>query len=504
MNQTELTELRARAARIEDLAGASRLLSWDQETVMPAGGTESRAHQLGTLAALTHELYTDPVLGDLLRELSVNPGDEDPAGDNALIVRAMLRQHEQRTRVPAELVVRRTELSAHAKEAWKAARRADDFGQFAPYLKDQFDLSRELAGCLGYESNPYDALLDQFEPGTSFNWIDTRFRGVKPALQDLIRKIADAQAADSSHADAAKSVYGTVSAEKQLSFSRSMAEAVGYDFQRGRLDISAHPFTSGPSYLDVRITTRVEETYFPGCVFAVIHEAGHGVHSQNLKPSLYRYPFRYGLALAESQSRFYENIIGRSRAFWDHHYEDLKAAIPEFADLSIDTWYRAINAVSPSLIRVEADEVTYGMHIMLRFELENAAINGDLEVEDLPAAWNSAMNEYLGVTPDSDAAGVLQDIHWSMGAIGYFPDYLLGSMLSSQLWEAVQRAIPAAQDHVRNGKLGDINGWMAATVQGEGGKFTFAEMAERATGTEFSSESYVRYLTTKYGEIYGL
>ncbi len=474
---------------------------------MPSGGTESRAHQRGTLAALIHEYYTDPALGDLLRELrdELTPGGTPAAAgattDNALIVRVMLRQHEQRTKIPSELVVKRTELSTRAREAWKTARRANDFSRFAPFLSEQFSLSAELAGYLGYEKNPYDALLDQFEPGMSFEWIDARFHAVKPKLQDLIQRIADAQTADSSHADAAKAVYRRVPAERQLAFSRSMAEAVGYDFTHGRLDSSAHPFTSGASYLDVRITTRVQENYFPSCLFAVIHEAGHGKH---LSPELYRFPFRYGLALAESQSRFYENIIGRSRAYWDRYYGDLQKAVPEFADVSPDTWYRAINAVHPSLIRVEADEVTYGMHIMLRFEIENAVINGELPMEDLPGAWNDAMQKYLGIMPDSDANGVLQDIHWSQGAIGYFPDYLLGSMLSSQLWDAVERAIPNAGRQVRRGDLREINGWMADTVQGEGGKFTFAEMAERATGTEFSSHPYLNYLTEKYHDIYDL
>ncbi len=509
MNQTaKFGRLRARAARIADLTGAASLLSWDQETLMPSGGTESRAHQLGTLAALVHEHYTDPALGDLLRELGdeLGTGDAPGAGPTAgaLIVRAMLRQHEQRTKIPPELVVRRTELSTRAREAWKAARKADDFNQFAPFLAEQFQLARELAEHLGYDNNPYDALLDQFEPGTSFEWIDTRFRAVTPELQDLIRRIAEAQVADGSHADAAQAAYRSVRAERQLAFSRSMAEAVGYDFAHGRLDSSAHPFTSGASYLDVRITTRVQENYFPSCLFAVIHEAGHGMHGQHLNPELYRFPFRYGLALAESQSRFYENVIGRSRAYWAYHYDDLRKAVPEFADVSSETWYRTINAVHPSLIRVEADEVTYGMHIMLRFDIENAAINNLLKVEDLPGAWNDAMGNYLGVRPDSDANGVLQDIHWSQGGIGYFPDYLLGSMLSSQLWDAVKRAIPDAGEQIRQGDLREINRWMADTVQREGGKLTFAEMAEHATGTAFSSESYLRYLAEKYGEIYHL
>jgi carboxypeptidase Taq len=496
--------LESRAARIADLTGAAALLSWDQETLMPTGGAESRAHQQGTLAALIHQHYTDPDLGELLRTLrdELGPGDP-PQSDRAGIVRAMLRQHEQRTRIPAAFVVKRTELSTRAREAWKSARADNAFATFEPYLAEQVQLAREMAGYLGYEKNPYDALLDQFEPGTSHAWIDERFQAVKPRLGELISRIAAAREGNTPVAEAEAAARTPVPAAAQLAFSRTMAERVGYDFSHGRLDLSAHPFTSGSSFRDVRITTRVDEEYFPSCLFAVIHEAGHGMHGQNLKTELYRWPFRYGLALAESQSRFYENMIGRSRPFWERWYGDLQASVPQFKDVPPETWYIAINAVHASLIRVEADEVTYGMHIMLRFELENALVNGELPVSDLPGAWNDAMGRYLGVTPPTDSDGVLQDIHWSQGYIGYFPDYLLGSMLSAALWEAVSRAVPEAEELVRAGDLARINSWMAETVQGEGGLYTFAEMAERATGAAFSSEPYMTYLETKYGEIYG-
>lgn len=500
MDSPHVDRLKRPASRIADLMGTVSLLSWDQETIMPNGGTESRAHQLGTLAALIHEHYSDPSLGDLLRDIVAK---QDERSEPGLIARAMLRQHEQRIKVPAELVVKRTELSTRAREAWKAARAADDFAAFAPFLSQQLELARELAGHLGYESNPYDALLDQFEPGTSYDWINDRFAAVKPDLKRLISAIAGSSVGSAT--EAARAVRTLrVPAQQQLDFSTRMAEFVGYSFNNGRLDLSAHPFTSGSSYMDVRITTRVDEEYFPSCLFAVIHEAGHGIHGQKLSPSLYRYPFRYGLAIAESQSRFYENILGRSRVFWEYHFPALQESIPAFREVDLDTWYRAINFVEPSLIRVEADEVTYGMHIMLRFEIENELINGRLEVGDLPAAWNDRMTDYLGVTPDDDADGVLQDIHWSQGGIGYFPDYLLGSMLSSQLWDALEDSVPDAHDQLRAGKLDAVNSWMADRVQKEGGKYTFAEIAEYATGREFSHESYIKYLRSKYEEIYKL
>lgn len=493
--------LRARVAPIEDLKGAARLLSWDQETMMPAGGTEPRAHQMGTLARIVHGRSTDPALGELLAqcEEEVQPDTQD-----ARIVRALRRQYDQLARVPAELVVKRTELSARAREAWKVGRKNNDFASFAPYLADQFSLAREYAEHLGYRDNPYDALLDAYEPGTSFAWINERFSALKPQLAELIRGIAEAVRSDPSHAQAAEAIHRTVPPETQIAFSRRMAEAVGFDFSHGRLDLSAHPFTSGSSYLDVRLTTRVDESYFPGCLFASIHEAGHGIHSQRLAPELYRLPFRYGLAVAESQSRFYENMVGRSRAFWKHHYEALQDAVPQYAEVDLQTWYRAINAVKPSLIRVEADEVTYGMHIILRFELENAVINGELAPGDLPGEWNARMESYLGVRPPTDSDGVLQDIHWSQGGIGYFPDYLLGSMLSAQLWDGLVADIPQALSQIESGEMTAINAWLDDRVQRHGGCYTFEETARVATGREFSSESYLAHLSSKYGELYGL
>jgi len=505
MNTAEkYKELTSKAAVIADLAGAQGLLSWDMETMMPRGGTEARAHQLGALASLIHRYYTDPALGDLLGELSEALADQPFESTEASVVRAMLRQYRQRTRIPADLVVRRTELSARARDAWKAARRDDDFATFVPFLEQQFALSRELADALGYEQNPYDALLDTFEPDTTHAWIHERFEAVKPALKGLIARITDARTADPSHDEIASMVHRHVPAETQLAYSRQVAAAVGYNFDHGRLDLSAHPFTSGSSYLDVRITTRVNEEYFPSCLFAVIHESGHGIHGQRLGSELYRLPFRYGLGIAESQSRFYENMLGRSRAFWEHRYPDLQRHVPQFGEVTLDQWYRAINAVSPSLIRVEADEVTYGMHIMLRFELENAVINGELEPAELALEWRNRMQDYLGITPPNDSDGVLQDIHWSMGSIGYFPTYLLGSMLSAQLWEAVVRAIPTAEEEIRAGSLDNVSGWMAENVQRHGGKFTFAQIADIATGTPFSSEPYMSYLERKYSGIYGV
>ncbi|MFP4377687.1 MAG: carboxypeptidase M32 [Spirochaetales bacterium] len=494
-------ELVAYLAPIADVSGALSLLSWDQETMMPQGGSEPRAHQMGTLSRILHERYTDTRLKDLIDEAK---SDVSAETREAYIIRAVERQYVNRTKLPADLVVRRTELSARARESWKAARNADNFELFRPDLEEQVAVAREVAECLGYKDHAYDALIDSFEPGLSYDWISARFDAIRPRLSNLIGRIAGKRREDSNQTEAEAVLVRRVSRNHQLEFGRTMAELVGYKFANGRLDLSAHPFTSGSSYLDVRLTTRVLDTFFPSCLFSCIHEAGHGIHGQNIAPDLYRLPFRYGLALAESQSRFYENVIGRSRVFWEYAFEKMRASVTELSDITLDQWYRGINAVSPSLIRVEADEVTYGMHIMLRFELEFALISGDLKVPDLPAAWNEKMQSYLGIAPESDAKGVLQDIHWSQGAIGYFPDYLLGSMLSSQLWQALQADLPDAETQVRAGSLAEVNAWMRESVQRHGGLYTFAEIAQNATAQPFSAEPYLTYLEEKYWRLYGL
>lgn len=525
MNSEELwKELIARAGRLADLAGVQRLLSWDQETMMPAGGVEARSAQLGTLSAVIHERYTDPALGDLLSRLTeaLPPFAADAAGRAAIgagatvddlsmapalrsaVVRAMGREYEKRSKLPGDLVVRIAELGARAKAAWKEARKADDFAVFRPYLEQQFALARESADHLGWEEDPYDALLDSYEPGLTYSWIDERFSALRGSLTDLTRQIQTAARGSSAHERAFAASRRIVPAERQLAFGRHMATELGYDFAHGRLDISAHPFTGGSAATDVRITTRVMEDYFPSCLMSIIHEAGHGIHGQQLAPVLRRIPIRYGLAVAESQSRFYENVLARSRGFWNRYFDELVTDVPELADLDRETWYHSLNIVAPSLIRVEADEVTYGLHIMLRFELEHEVINGRLAPADLPEAWNEGMDRYLGIRPTSDADGVLQDIHWSMGAVGYFPDYLLGSMLSAQLMQAAQEGIPDLDRRLESGDFTAINRFLAEGVQRHGGTMTFAELARFATGREFSAEPYLHYLRQKFSDLYGI
>jgi len=496
---TKFQNLTEKAQLISDIGGAASLMGWDQETMMPPGAATNRAQQLGTLARLAHQYYVDPDLGSLLQELNEAMTDRDYDDPRRSVVRVMLREHTQRRRIPGELVGEIAQHSATARETWKEARSKSDFSIFAADLKKQFDLAGRFAEALGYEANPYDALLDRFESGLTYDMINREFSRVKPRLAELIGKINE-------HGErVTDEVLGRFyPRDAQVAFGTKMAGEMGFDFNRGRLDLSTHPFTSGSSADDVRLTTRVNENYLGDCVMSIIHEAGHGIHFQNLAAEYKSYPFRFGLALAESQSRFYENLIARTREFWAYALSSFKEHFPDAADVAADDLYRAVNQSKPSFIRVDADEVTYGMHIMLRFELENSVVNGQLAVEDLPDEWNKRMESYLGITPPNDAQGVLQDIHWSQGGIGYFPDYLLGSMLSSQLWEALERDLPDAGKRIGRGEFAPLTDWLQEHVQRHGGAFTFPELTERATGTEFSSEPYMRYLESKYGELYEL
>ncbi len=501
MDTAKMEQLRTRLARISDLNFAGWLLGWDQRVMMPPGGAQARGDQMGTLAGLAHEFFIDEEVGALLEDLAAETAALPYESDEASLVRVKQREYERLVRVPTSLVMRITQAGAEGHEAWVQARSENRFSIFEPHLSKMVDLQRELAAALGSETgNPYDALLDQFEPGLTYEYINGVFGALKTPLVALVKAIGErADAVDDS---VLRREYPEAA---QVAFSREIAEALGFDFQRGRLDKSAHPFTSGTSRDDVRLTTRVDERFLPTCVMAVIHEAGHGMHMQNYHPALYRSSMEFpGLAIAESQSRFFENVVGRSRAFWTYWYPRAQAHFPHLADVPLETFYRAINKSQPSLIRVEADEVTYGLHIMLRFELENDVINGRVAVADLPREWNDRMETYLGVRPPTDSDGVLQDIHWSQGGWGYFPDYLLGSILASQLWDALRRERPGVEAGIARGEFAPLLEWQREQVMQHGAKFTFPELVERATGRPLSWEPYMNYLTAKYGEIYGL
>lgn len=490
-----MTELRRHLGQVSDLGAAAALMSWEQETSMPPEAARVRGLQLSTLAGLRHGLFTDARTGELLAAAA--PQDET---DQA-IVRVTQRDYDRATRLPTAFVEQQTRAQNEAHHAWLAARKASDFAAFAPHLERMMDLARREADLRGYEDHPYDALLDSYEPGMRAGAVKTIFADLRDRTLPLLRRIA---AAD----DAAD--YGVLTRsfppEAQKAFAwRVAGEAFGLQGTFARQDESAHPFMTNFSRSDLRITTRVER-YWPACLFGTWHEAGHAMYERGVSGRWERTPVSGGASLGvhESQSRLFENLLGRSLPFWQRYFPQLAQAAPEVtAGQDAQSLYRAVNRVNPSLIRVEADEVTYNFHIMLRFELELALLEGSLKVAELPEAWNAKMHDYLGLTPPDDARGVLQDIHWSAGLIGYFPTYTLGNLLSVQLLEAAQTDAAVASG-IQNAEYAPLLAWLTEHVHQHGRSLTPGQIAQQATGRPLDAGPYVAYLHRKYAEIYGL
>jgi len=497
--EEKLSELNGHLARIEDLRGALRLMGWDQQTYMPRGAAQTRADQIATITGIAHELQTDEALGHLLEELNGCIDELDYDSDEASIIRYNWREYQKLIKIPIEKMEAFTSASAMAYEVWKEARQQDDFHLFQPHLEKLLDLQLEFTEFFNESSdNPYDSLIGFYEPGMTAESIDNIFSSIRPPLVEWIQLIRESEQVEDRflHIDLPQDVL--------LDLSRIMAEKLGYSFHHGRLDLTTHPFTSGNSYRDARITTRIQTRNPMSTLLASIHEAGHAIHRQQCSPHLYQtLTSQYTMGIGESQSRLYEMIIGRSREFWTYFFPQMQANIPALIGITLEEFYRAVNKVEPGLIRVEADPVTYGLHIMLRFELENEMVNGRLQVKDLPDSWNAKMEQYLGLTPPTDREGVLQDVHWT-NIMGYFPSYLLGSIFAVQLWYTLLEEYPTFEGRMASGDFLPITQWLGERIHKHGGKFTLPEIAERAVGKPFSSTPYMDYLSKKFGEIYQL
>jgi carboxypeptidase Taq len=497
--EEKFAKLKEHLAQIEDLEGALRLMRWDQQTYMPPGAAQTRADQIATLSRMVHELQTREELGQLLEGLDKVVDHWDYDSDEASIIRYNWREYQKLVKIPSEKMEAFTATSALAYENWKEAREKQDFGLFSPHLEKLLELQLEFIEFLsdGTE-NPYDSLIGFYEPGMSSEVIHSIFSVIRPRLIDLIKAIREKEQVDDTF------LHVNLPQEELLELCRTMAARLGYSFEHGRLDLTTHPFTSGNSYRDARITTRIEDKNPISTLFSSIHEAGHAIHRQQCSPSLYRtLTSQYTMGIGESQSRLYEMIIGRSWAFWTYFYPHLQKIFPSITDVPLENFYRAINKVEPGLIRVEADPVTYGLHVMLRFELENEMLNGRVKVEELPELWNTRTEDYLGLVPPNDSQGVLQDVHWT-GLMGYFPSYLLGSIFAVQLWYKLLVEIPNTKDDMQRGDFSHITQWLGELIHAHGGKFTLPEIAERAVGEPLSSEPFIHYLTEKFGEIYSL
>ncbi len=494
-----LAPLEARLATLSDLDDTLSLLDWDQQTHLPPPAAAARAEQVATLSRILHEHAVAPELGRLLERLD---GALDPETDEGALVRVARRDYEQATRLPAALVERTARATSLAEPAWVEARSAGDWDLFAPHLERILELRREAAELYGYDEHPLDALIDLHEPGMTRARLEATFAELQLTLVPLVQAVA-AQADDGRDA----CLHGRFDEAVQEAFGREVAGRLGYDWSRGRQDRSVHPFCTGLGPNDVRITTRFDPAYLPSALFSTLHEAGHGIYEQGVSPDYARSPLGDGASTGvhESQSRLWENLVGRSRSFWRAFYPELQDAFPaSLGGVDLETFYRAINRVAPTTIRVEADELTYNLHILLRFELESRLFGGSLAVADVPAAWTDLMETYLGVTPPDDREGALQDVHWSSGAFGYFPTYTIGNVLSVQLFEAARAAHPEIDDEIARGEPATLRAWLAENVYRHGRKYDPDTLVQRATGRPMETGPYLRYLEAKYGELYEL
>jgi carboxypeptidase Taq len=496
-----IRNLREYLGKIQDIQAAASVLEWDLETYMPEGASEARSQQIATLRQLAHDMLTSDETVQLLEAASSEIGDADALDDASSLVRVTREDAEKARRVPGLLVAEIARTSARSRQTWKEAREANQFDRFAPDLERLVDLSRQLAEAIGHDGQPYDALLDQYEPGMTTAAVRSTFESLRDELVPIVAAIRAAPQPDAS-------ILGHHFAkDRQWDFGMYLLREIGYDFSRGRQDLSAHPFSTSFSVNDVRITTRVAERHLPSALFGTLHEAGHALYEQGIDPSLDRSPLASGTSLGihESQSRLWENLIGRSLPFWNRYFGSLQDRFPDvLGPVDVNQFYRAINRVEPSLIRVEADEVTYNLHIMLRFELELGMIDGSIPIRELPDAWNDRMQSYLGIAPPSDSDGVLQDIHWSLGAFGYFPTYALGNLMATQIYDAMKRDLGDVDALIEDGAFSDILGWLRDTVHRHGRKLKAPALLKRVTGEDLSASSWLTYVRTKFGALYDL
>jgi carboxypeptidase Taq len=468
---------------------------------MPPGGVADRGNQLSTISSLSHSKFVSEEVGSLLKDLKPYGESLDPESDDACLIEVTSREYDKAVKVPSEYVAEWSKVTTLAQRAWEEARANDDFQHFKPHLETIVEMRRQYADFFKPYDHVYDPLLDDFEPGMTTAEVKVIFNDLRPKQVELIKAVAEQPQVDNSF------LQLNYDEKEQWEFGEEVITKYGYDWNRGRQDKAAHPFTTSFGQGDVRITTRVDENFLNTALFGTLHEAGHAIYGQGIAEKLDRTPVGSGASLAihESQSRMYENLLGRSYDFWVHFYPQLKDRFKtQLGNVDLDTFYKGINKVEPSLIRVEADEATYNLHVMLRLELEIALMEGELAVSDLPEAWNQRMDDYLGITPPNDADGVLQDVHWSYGILGYFPTYSLGNLVSNQLWDKINRDIPDLSEQIQTGNFGELLAWLRENVHRHGAKFKPQHLVKKIVGTTISPDPYLKYLTDKFGAIYGL
>ena len=495
MNPT-FDKLKTRLAEIEDLHKITSLLFWDQQTMMPPSGAGLRAEQLATVGRMAHELFIAPETGRLLEELRSYEDGLDPESDEASLIRVSRADYEKEARVPPDLHAELTRAASHGQQVWLEAKAKSDFAGFLPALERNVELKLRYVDCFDGYAEPYDALLDDYERGMTSGEVRTIFDGLKRELLPLI-----AAAAERDDPSLGEVVQGDFPVDRQKAFCWNVVERFGVRSSSWRLDPTEHPFASGAGAEDVRITTNYQPRGLES-VFATMHEYGHGLYEHGIDAALERTPLGTGVSLGlhESQSRLWENLVGRGDPFWHYLYPTLRETFPEeLGSVERERFVRAVNRVHASLIRIHADEVTYNMHIILRFELEQEIVNGTVALRDLPEEWNRRMHDYLGIEVPDDAHGVLQDVHWSGGGIGYFPTYSLGNVISVQIWERLHEDIPDLEEQIERGDFEALREWLRERLHRHGRKFTPKETLVKAVGGAIDAGPYVRYLKQKHG-----
>ncbi|MDQ8182993.1 carboxypeptidase M32 [Pelagicoccus sp. SDUM812005] len=493
---TPLEALSEKQKRIHSLESIAGLLGWDEQTFLPPGSADQRQNQNATLAAVIHEAKTDPEIGKILGLLENS--DSRPKDKQAAVLRDARIDYDRATKLPAAYVEKHARLSSEAYHAWAAARKNNDFASYAPYLQQHLDLAKQGAEYLGWGDRPYDLQIDLHDPGMDAKTIDRLFSELKAELVPIVQQIID------SPVKARTDIFKGFPVEQQKSFLEEVTASLGFNYKRGRIDISLHPFCSGNG-ADTRMTTRFDVDNPLDSLFSSIHETGHGMYEQGLPlDSLHNALGKAaGMGAHESQSRLWENQVCRSRAFWEHYEPKFRAAFPQQLDgVAPDDLYLAINSVSKNPIRVDSDEVTYNLHIIIRFEIEKKLFSGELAVKDLPSYWNEQYKQLLNIEPRSDAEGVLQDVHWSAGAFGYFPSYCLGNMLAAQLWYSANEQLPDLQQDFAQGNFSRLLEWLRTNVHAHGARYRLMELSEKATGQALSPQALIRYLKERYLPLY--
>ena len=500
--ETKLQDLKNRLAEVRDLDAAASVMYWDQSTYMPPGGAEARGRALSTLARISQEKFIDPAVGKLLDDLQPYAESLPYDSDDAALIRVTRHDYERATKVPPAFLGELSEHGARSYQTWATARPANDFAAVRPMLEKTLDFSRRLAGFFAPYDHIIDPLIDFADYGMKASTVSALFAGLRKELVPIVQAITAQPPADDS---CLRKHYPQ---NTQLEICKEIVGKLGYDFNRGRLDLTHHPFQTTFSINDARITTRVKENFLGECLYSTIHEGGHAMYEQGGNLSYDGTPLQggTGAGVHESQSRLWENVVGRSRGFCEFFYPRLQEVFPEqLGNVALDTFYRAINKVERSLIRTDADEVTYNLHVMLRFDFEMALLEGKLEIKDLPEAWHARFQQDFGIRAPDDRDGVMQDVHWYGGIIGgSFQGYTLGNVLGALFYDAALQAHPEIPEEIHQGKFDTLRGWLTENIYQYGRKYNEPELVQRVTGGPVRIEPYIHYLKTKYGALYSL